>query len=135
MKHRSLYLFITAVSAAFLLAATLYAPTTTRAHSDPAAPAACPTPIKKNWLIKGNCGTSGGTNFLATTDNQPLVVKTNGTERLRVLTSGNVGIGTNNPLQLLSLRGASDFSLSLRNDAQPTDNKVWHIGNYDSFES
>lgn len=64
---------------------------------NPAAPDACPTPIKKNWVIKGNCGTTAGTHFVGTTDNQALVFKTNNGERMRIGTNGNVGIGTANP--------------------------------------
>ena len=44
------------------------------------------------WNIIGNAGTTAGTNFIGTTDNQPLVFKTNSTENMRILTSGNVGI-------------------------------------------
>jgi hypothetical protein len=43
--------------------------------------------------------------------------------------AGNVGIGTTNPLARLSVRGASDFSISLGNDAQSADNKTWHLSN------
>lgn len=50
-----------------------------------------------DWLLAGNAGTTAGTNFLGTTDNQPLVIKTNGTEDIRVLPSGQVGIGTPAP--------------------------------------
>jgi hypothetical protein len=45
------------------------------------------------WKLGGNAGTSGAS-FLGTPDAQPLVVKTNGVERLRVLANGNVGVGT-----------------------------------------
>jgi len=53
------------------------------------------------WNIKGNAGTSSGTNFLGTTDASSLVVKTNNVERLRVDTSGNVGVGTSGPIAKL----------------------------------
>lgn len=35
------------------------------------------------WLLGGNGGTNPGTNFIGTTDNQPLVVKVNGLETMR----------------------------------------------------
>jgi hypothetical protein len=46
------------------------------------------------WSVTGNAGTTPGTNFLGTTDNHPLVIKTNGTEVARVGTDGHVAIGT-----------------------------------------
>lgn len=59
----------------------------------------------QSWLITGNAGTSPSTNFLGTTDNKPLVVRTNNVERLRIDKSGNVGIGINSPLQKLDVNG------------------------------
>lgn len=44
-----------------------------------------------------NAHTNPNTDFLGTEDNQPLAIKTNGAERLRVDQNGNVGIGTPNP--------------------------------------
>jgi hypothetical protein len=46
------------------------------------------------WALTGNSGTDPAVNFLGTTDNRPLVIRTNNTEQLRVTTSGSVGIGT-----------------------------------------
>jgi hypothetical protein len=47
------------------------------------------------WGLTGNTATIPGTNFLGTTDAQDLVLKTTGTERMRILAAGN--IGTNEP--------------------------------------
>jgi len=56
------------------------------------------TPGSQNaWSLTGNAGTSPSTNFIGTTDAQDWVVKTNNIERMRVTSSGNIGIGTNNP--------------------------------------
>ena len=44
------------------------------------------------WKIDGNSATSDATNFLGTTDAQALVVKTNNTEKMRVLATGEVSI-------------------------------------------
>jgi hypothetical protein len=49
------------------------------------------------WGLGGNSGTAPATNFIGTTDTQPLVVKTNNIEAMRVLSNGNIGIGTTNP--------------------------------------
>ena len=47
------------------------------------------------WSLTGNSIT--GTEFLGTTNAQPLVIRTDNTERIRVTATGNVGIGTTNP--------------------------------------
>ncbi len=49
------------------------------------------------WELTGNAGTNIATNFLGTTDNNSLAFRTNNTERMRILNTGNVGIGTTNP--------------------------------------
>lgn len=49
----------------------------------------------QEWLLLGNAGTNPANNFLGTTDNQPLVIRTQNTEKVRVLSgNGQVGIGT-----------------------------------------
>ncbi|MBL4753457.1 MAG: tail fiber domain-containing protein, partial [Flavobacteriales bacterium] len=51
------------------------------------------------WATTGNAGLSAATNFLGTTDKVPLVFRTDNIERMRVdTTTGNVGIGTVNPV-------------------------------------
>ena len=42
------------------------------------------------WSLFGNTGINPTTNFLGTTDGQPLVLKTNATERLRIDAAGNI---------------------------------------------
>ena len=49
-----------------------------------------------SWNLQGNTNTTSA-NFLGTSDNQPLVVKTANTERLRIDVSGNIGVGTSTP--------------------------------------
>jgi hypothetical protein len=49
------------------------------------------------WDTTGNSGTNPDNNFLGTTDNQPLVIKANATEALRVTPTGSIGVGTNSP--------------------------------------
>jgi hypothetical protein len=54
------------------------------------------------WGTIGNTGTNPAANFLGTTDSRDLVVRTNNVERMRVMSNGNIGIGTaaaNSPLQ------------------------------------
>jgi hypothetical protein len=57
------------------------------------------------WELAGNSGTNAATQFLGTTDNQPLVIRTNGKEVLRVDTKSNVGIGTAAPVARLHVDG------------------------------
>ena len=49
------------------------------------------------WMLTGNAGTTPGTgarqNYIGTSDAQDVVVATNGAERMRVTSGGNVGVG------------------------------------------
>ena len=56
-----------------------------------------------DWTLFGNANTDPTTNFLGTTDNNPLIIKTNGTEALHIDVGGNVGIGTTTPPHRLSV--------------------------------
>jgi hypothetical protein len=49
------------------------------------------------WDLTGNSGIKPTTNFLGTRDLQPLAIRTNNTEKIRVTPTGNVGIGTTQP--------------------------------------
>ena len=40
-----------------------------------------------DWTLNGNAGTNPSNNFVGTTDNQPLVIRTNATEGVRVDTA------------------------------------------------
>lgn len=58
-----------------------------------------------SWSLDGNAGTTTGTNFLGTTDLQGLAFKTNNAERIRITSTGNVGIGTTTPSAALHING------------------------------
>jgi hypothetical protein len=60
--------------------------------------------VASGWGITGNAGTTPATNKLGTTDAQPLVVKTNNTEALRILSDGKVGIGNTAPSAALQVQ-------------------------------
>jgi ethanolamine utilization microcompartment shell protein EutS len=64
------------------------------------------------WGLTGNGGSNPTTDFMGTTDAQPLAFKTSNTERMRILSSGNVGIGTTTPDTKLDVNG--DISLTKR---------------------
>ncbi len=63
-----------------------------------------------DWKLTGNAGTTAGTNFLGTTDNISLSFKTNNTERMRILSDGNVGIGTTTPAHNLQIQTTGGIS-------------------------
>lgn len=63
------------------------------------------------WDTRGNDRTNPATDFLGTTDNQPLAIRTNGVEALRVGASGNVGIGTTEPNHVFHVRTADAVGL------------------------
>lgn len=68
------------------------------------------------WSLLGNTGTNPTNNFVGTTDAVDFVTRTNNAERIRVLSSGNVGIGTNAPVSRLEVRNdASATAISLTN--------------------
>ena len=69
-----------------------------------------------NWSLSGNSGTNPATNFLGTVDGQPLVMRTDNAERMRIDASGNVGIGTTAPTAKLNVKG----SVKLENLADGT---------------
>ena len=61
------------------------------------------------WSLLGNAATNPAVNFIGTTDGQPLVVRTNNAERMRVTSNGLVGIGTPGPQTPLHVnQGAND---------------------------
>lgn len=83
----------------------------------------------KAWELNGNGGTTAGTNFIGTTDAIDWVVKTNNTERMRILSGGNVGIGTAAPADKLVVTGGR-IEFTNTNDATGTAGSgVLEIGN------
>ncbi len=67
-----------------------------------------------SWNIIGNTGTTPGTNFLGTTDAKDLVVKTNGSEKIRISAGGNIGIGTATPASVLHIAGDLTLNSDLK---------------------
>ncbi|MBN4062428.1 collagen-like protein, partial [Bacteroidales bacterium AH-315-I05] len=77
------------------------------------------------WSITGNTGTIAGANFLGTNDVQDFAIYTNSTERIRIQSGGNVGIGATTPQSRLHLvpattdvAGAGGFTIA--DDGIPT---------------
>jgi hypothetical protein len=57
------------------------------------------------WSVTGNSNTTPPTNFIGTTDAQPLVIKTNNATAATITTAGDVGIGVASPAQKLDVNG------------------------------
>jgi hypothetical protein len=65
----------------------------------------------KPWGTYGNANTNPTNNFIGTSDNQSLVFRTNNAEVMRILTSGNIGIGTSTPTNKLHVVGTDPLRL------------------------
>lgn len=63
------------------------------------------------WSLTGNTGINPNIQYLGTTDAQPLLLRTNSAERLRITPTGNIGIGT--PVPLVPLAFASSIGAKL----------------------
>lgn len=71
---------------------------------------------KPAWLLSGNAGTTPTTNFLGTTDAQPLVIRTNNAERARILANGQVLINRTTASfsgDLLDVQGNSTYPFAI----------------------
>ncbi len=65
------------------------------------------------WKTTGNSGLNENNNFLGTTDNVGLRIKTNNTDRVYIAGDGKVGIGTNTPNATLSVDGSISRKVSV----------------------
>lgn len=67
------------------------------------------------WRTNGN--TPQNTDFLGTSNNSPLIIKTNNTERVRIAPNGFVGVGTANPQYLLDVNGRTKLRFNVYCDS------------------
>jgi len=63
-----------------------------------------------NWLLSGNSGTNGTTNFIGTTDNTKMNFRTNNLQRMVIDASGRVGIGVTTPGNPLVVKDTLEIS-------------------------
>jgi hypothetical protein len=91
----------------------IYNTTTNEVQANTGTPAApvWATATAASWNTSGNAGSDPATNFIGTTDNQPLVLRTNNIEKLRVTANGRIGIGTATPATKVQIVDAGDVSL------------------------
>ena len=68
-------------------------------------------------------GTWEPAGLLTVVTNHPLIVKTNNTERMRITSTGNVGIGTTSPSEKLEVNGAIKTAAPSGGTAKP-----WKLG-------
>lgn len=74
--------------------------------------------VSADWSITGNEDIDESDNFIGNIDAKPLIIKTNNLERVRVLSTGEVGIGISIPGELLHLEqdmAGSPVAIRLRN--------------------
>lgn len=74
-------------------------------------------PLQSGWDLTGNAGTNSTVNFLGTTDNEHLRIRTNNTQRMIITDDGNVGVNGWG-FTPLSVSGPNDGSsiFSIRDD-------------------
>jgi hypothetical protein len=63
-----------------------------------------------NWSLQGNTMADSTSNWLGTVNMRPLVVKTNGLERMRITSDGKMGVGVNSPSKKFHVAGSTDSS-------------------------
>src|SRR5678816_2186649 len=67
--------------------------------------------FSQSWSLTGNSGTTNA-NFLGTTDNKKLKIKTNNQDRITINGNGKIGIGNTSPAQDLQLTGTMQIDRS-----------------------
>ncbi|RZK93276.1 MAG: hypothetical protein EOO98_00030 [Pedobacter sp.] len=65
----------------------------------------------QDWKLAGNAGTNPTTSFLGTTDEQPLVLRTNNVERLHITDAGLIGVNTNLPNSTVQVNGSTSYNV------------------------
>jgi len=76
------------------------------------------------WGLVGNTGTNPATNFLGSADAADVVVRTNNTEKMRITSSGKVGIGVNAPSTLLHINNGTTAGAIKIVDGTQGDGKI-----------
>lgn len=69
----------------------------------------CTNPSANDWHINGNAGIIAASHFIGTTNTADLVLKTNNTERMRLTSTGKIGVGISNPGASFQVAGDDGF--------------------------
>lgn len=67
------------------------------------------------WAKTGNSGTVQSTNFIGTTDNVGLTIRTNNTARVTIANDGSMGVGTTNPNSTIQVVGSVSETITIIN--------------------
>lgn len=91
------------------------------------------------WELNGNSGTNPSINFLGTTDNQPLVLKVNGAETLRITPNGldvrgNVSTFNGVALSLQNLNGGNTNMWVLGTGGRDVPKDAFSIGDTSNYK-
>src|SRR6476661_8639874 len=77
-----------------------------------------------SWLITGN-GNITTSNFIGTTNAQPIIFKTNNIERMRLSKNGQLGIGITTPNYPLHIQNpTSQLGVSVINNFSGTEDRI-----------
>ncbi|HLG35137.1 MAG TPA: SprB repeat-containing protein [Bacteroidia bacterium] len=82
-------------------------------------------PERNDWTMTGNTGSNPATHYIGTADNVDLVLRTNGTERMRVNTNGNVNVSGNLSSSTINVSGASTYNIMHIIDSIEIGNSIW----------
>lgn len=90
-----------------------------------------------NWALTTNLGTTPTINKLGTLDNNPLIIKTNNQEAVRVTASGNTGINTTTPNSKLTVVSSisASYTQNFESLSSPSNVSLSNVNNPYSFNS